>query len=345
MPSEETPRWGVSSVPARSSAESPGYAACIMKILNLEPEGYSDKAKEILAQAGELCERRCTRVELKEVIKDAEVVIVRFGHRLDAEILNHATRLKVIATAATGLDHIDLPEAKRRGIEVISLKGEQAFLESIYATAELTWGLLLSLVRQIPAAAASVRQGEWERDRFGGHELHGRTLGVVGLGRIGRKIAHYGLSFGMTLVGFDPYVTTWPVGVRRVQKLSDLLVVSDVLSIHVPLNEETKAMVGAKELAQLPPGAFLINTSRGDVLDEHALVVALKTQHLQGAACDVLSGEHHPGFLKQSPLALYAAQHDNLIITAHIGGVTKESWEKTEIFIAQKIVERMRGMV
>jgi len=315
------------------------------RILNLEPDNYSTDALAILQSLGSVDRGPLTRRELLARIDDYEIVIVRLAHKIDREILDHARRLKVIVTATTGLDHIDLAYAEAKNIEVLSLRGETDFLRSIPATAEHTWALLLALVRRIPAAFQSVLAGEWQRDRFKGHDLAGKTLGILGLGRIGEMIARYGQAFGMRVLAYDPYRKDWLPGVERAANQSELLRQSQVLCVHVPLNEETENLLGAAELAQLPPGSILVNTARGQVLDESALLDALASRRLAGAALDVLWNERDAGS-NLSALVQYARTHDNLLITPHIGGATYESMAATEIFMAHRLrayLESQRG--
>lgn len=307
-----------------------------LRILNLEPENYAAEALAVLQSLGEVETGPLDRRALLDCIGGFEVLIVRLAHQIDRQVLERADRLKVIVSATTGLDHIDLDCAAAKGIAVLSLRGETEFLRGIPATAEHTWALLLALVRRIPAAHASVLAGEWQRDRFRGADLAGKTLGLLGLGRIGEKVARYGLAFGMRVAAFDPYRAGWPDGVERLVSQADLLGRSQVLSIHVPLNAETEGLIGAAELNLLPPGALLVNTSRGQVLDEAALLAALENGHLGGAALDVL-GEERSVNLVESPLVRYARAHDNLILTPHIGGATRESMAATEIFMAHKL--------
>ena len=315
------------------------------RILNLEPDNYSTDALAILQSLGSVDRGPLTRRELLARIDDYEIVIVRLAHKIDREILDHARRLKVIVTATTGLDHIDLAYAEAKNIEVLSLRGETDFLRSIPATAEHTWALLLALVRRIPAAFQSVLAGEWQRDRFKGHDLAGKTLGILGLGRIGEMIARYGQAFGMRVLAYDPYRKDWLPGVERAANQSELLRQSQILCVHVPLNEETENLLGAAELAQLPPGSILVNTARGQVLDETALLDALASRRLAGAALDVLWNERDAGS-NLSALVQYARTHDNLLITPHIGGATYESMAATEIFMAHRLrayLESQRG--
>lgn len=307
------------------------------RILNLEPQDYSDAARQILRQVGELDEKPLSRAELLACIGEYDVLVVRLAHQIDRAVIETGRRLKAIVSATTGLDHIDLAAARENGIAVLSLRGETEFLDTIPATAEHTWALLLALIRRIPQAFASVLQGEWNRDRFRGHDLAGKNLGIVGLGRIGRKVARYALAFEMQVHAYDPHTDRWLEDVTRQESLEDLLRLSQILTLHVPLEERTRGLIGRRELARLPAGAILINTSRGEVVDEVALVEALESGHLAGAALDVVHHERQPEMRSNNPLLAYARSHDNLLLTPHIGGATWESMGKTEIFVARKL--------
>lgn len=313
------------------------------RILNAEPENYSPQALEILQGVGQVRQAALSRAELLSALAEVDALIVRLAFQVDEEVFAAAPHLRVVVSATTGLDHIDLAAAERHGVRVLSLRGEVDFLRSIPATAELTWGLLLALTRNIPSAFSSVLDGEWQRDRFKGHDLKSKRLGILGLGRIGHMVARYGLAFGMQVYAFDPQPLTWVDGVERVFSMNHLLTQVNVLSIHVPLNPSTTGLIGMEELMLLPPGALLINTSRGDILDESALLQALESGILAGAALDVLSNERS-GTLTVSPLVEYARTHSNLLITPHIGGATFESMAITEIFMAQKLREFLKSL-
>ncbi|MBI3159764.1 MAG: hydroxyacid dehydrogenase [Chloroflexi bacterium] len=308
-----------------------------LRILNLEPEGYSPEARRILQTCGSVTDGPLDRAALLAALPHVDVLLVRFAHRIDREIFDVAPRLKAIVTAATGTDHIDAATAEERGVRVLSLKGETEFLERVPATAEHTWALLLALLRRLLAAAASVQAGRWERDAFRGNDLAGKHLGLVGVGRIGRIVAGYGLAFGMQVGGYDPAPAKRVDGMRYFETLNELLAWSQVLSLHVPLEPATMGLIGAAELAALPSGAWLVNTSRGAVLDEAALLAALESGHLAGAALDVLTDEATRMRGAPHPLVEYARTHNNLIITPHIGGATVESMAMTEVFMAEKL--------
>ncbi|MAT42548.1 MAG: hypothetical protein CL609_09420 [Anaerolineaceae bacterium] len=306
-----------------------------LRILNAEPDSYCKEAEAILRSLGSVDFKSLNREQLLNCIADYDVLIVRLGFQINREVFLKAKKLKTIVTATTGLDHIDLAAAKEFGVTVLSLRGEVDFLRSIPATAELTWGLLLNITRNLPQAYFSVLNGRWDREAFRGFDLAGKKLGILGLGRIGEKIARYGLAFDMQVRMFDIDKTKTAPGVKSMDTMQDLFAWADIISIHVPLNETTQNLVGMNELSQMENG-YLINTARGDVLNEQDLILALEKGHLRGAAVDVIQDErgleNNP-----SPLINYAKSHSNLIITPHIGGASFDSMASTEIFMANKL--------
>lgn len=310
-----------------------------LHILNVEPDDYSAEARDILLDVGTVDEKRLTRDALLQEIGNYDAMIVRLGHRIDEQILAAAPRMSVIVSATTGLDHIDVAAAQRRGVKVLSLRGERDFLNSVSATAEHNWGLLLAVLRRIPAAHQAVLGGQWDRDRFRGRQLRGLRLGIVGLGRLGNMTARYAAAFGMRVVGYDPHATDWPAEVGRCGTLLDLAHQSDALSIHVPLSDATRGLIGAAELAALPRGAVVINTSRGAIVDEAALAAEIEAGRLAGAGLDVLDGESDIRQTPNSPLVRLAQRHPAVVITPHIGGATTDSMRDTEIFMARRLVQ------
>ncbi len=307
------------------------------RILNAEPAGYSEEARRILEGVGEVVEEPVPQAALAERVRGFEVLIVRLGLEVDRGVLEGAADLQAVVTATTGLDHVDLEAAAGRGIAVLSLRGERELLRSIPATAEHTWALLLALLRRIPWAFDEVRCGGWDRDRFRGGELAGRRLGILGLGRVGRQVAGFAAAFGMEVGALDRGPGAWPEGVRRFEALETLLPWSQILSVHVPLTDETRGLLGRARLELLPPGAVLVNTSRGGLLDEAALASLLAEGRLAGAAVDVLADERSAEARAQSPLIEHAGRHSNLLITPHLAGATRESMERTEVFMAHKL--------
>lgn len=311
-------------------------------LLNAEPADYSPAARARLETAARVRERDCDRAALLREVAEAEILIVRLRHRVDEAVLAAAPRLRHVVSATTGLDHIDLDACARRGVRVHSLRGEVEFLRAVTATAELTWGLLLAVLRHLPEACAHVRGGGWDRDLFRGLSLSGRTLGIVGLGRLGEHVARYGQAFGMTVLAHDPHREALPAGVTRLD-LSALLAASDVVSLHVPLNPSTEKLIGPAEFAAMKPGAILLNTARGEVVDESALLDALRSGRLAGAGLDVLAGEggKTDGWLERNPVWQHARQHPNVVITPHIGGAARDAMERTEIFMAEKLLRAL----
>ena len=306
------------------------------RVLNLEPEGYSADARAILAAVADVEERALDRKGLLLAVGDYDALIVRLRHQIDDDVFAAAPKLRAVATATTGLDHVDIEEAARRGIAIVSLKGETEFLRSIPATAELTWGLILSLTRHIPAAVTATRRGEWDRDAHIGVDLAGRTLGLIGLGRIGERVARFGAAFGMTVIACDPARASMPAGVTRAESLVTLAAASDVLSVHIPLDRSTERLVGRQVFEAMRPGSYFINTSRGGVVDEEALVAALSASRLAGASVDVFADERSSAFA-DSPLSAASRKFPNLIVTPHIGGASFDSMRATEVFIARKL--------
>jgi D-3-phosphoglycerate dehydrogenase len=307
----------------------------MIRILNAEPTDYSNRAREILESIGEVREANLTRDDLLTCIADFDVLIVRLGFEVDREIIDAARRLKFIVTATTGVDHIDLEYAASKNISVLSLRGQTEFLKNVRATAELTIGLALALLRNLPTAIASVRRGAWDRDSFRGGELYEKTAGLVGMGRLGTIVAGYFDSFGMEVLGYDPRPDFPLEAAKRIASLHELLARSDLVSLHAEYNEKTRHLIGPNEFTLMKPGAILINTSRGGIVDETGLLSALRSGHLAGAALDVLAGEPH--ISEDNPVIAYSREHSNLLIVPHIGGNTWESFARTEIFMAEQL--------
>lgn len=282
------------------------------------------------------------RETLLENISEFDAYFSSLHVRLDREALGKATRLRVIATASTGLDHIDLGAAAEKGIAVLSLKEEIAFLDQITSTAELAWGLLLATVRRLPWAFGSALEGRWARDGFRGRQLSGKTVGILGYGRLGRMVADYGKAFRMRVLACDIRDVHPAEGIEMVD-LDRLLRESDVLSIHVHLSDATRGMISQNEFAKMKRGAILINTSRGAIVDEGAMLDALRRGLIAGAGVDVIDGEWDPD-LRQHPVIRYASEHQNLVISPHVGGITYEAQRMSFEFIAGKLKRHLEGL-
>ena len=266
------------------------------RVLVAESSGFSLRAVDLLSRVAEVQLEDLDRPALLERVGDVEVLWVRLRHAIDAEVLERARALRIIVTPTTGLNHICLEAATHRGIRVLSLRGEVDFLKEIRATAELTIGLMLTLLRHIPAALAHASAGGWNRDLFRGRELCGKTIGIVGYGRLGRIVARLVQAFGASVCVADPNIAPDAVEPEiRWLPLEQLLQESDLISIHVSLSRETAGMIGREQFAQMREGAWLINTSRGELIDEAALLEAMRDQRLAGAALDVLCREDARG--------------------------------------------------
>jgi D-3-phosphoglycerate dehydrogenase len=244
----------------------------------------------------------------------------------------------MISCATTGSDHIACDEAERRGIEVRTLKEDGALLQGLTPAAELSWTLLMACARRLVPAVAHVRQGGWVREEFPGLMLRGRTLGLIGCGRIGQWMARYASAFEMKVIGHDPYIDPWPSGIERLP-LNDLVERADVVSVHVTLNEQTRGLLSAALFARMRPGAVVINTSRGAVADEAALLRGLESGRISAAGLDVLNGEPD---IESHPLLAYARGHDNLLITPHCGGYSPDAVRVVCRRAAEKIIDRLR---
>lgn len=303
---------------------------CIITEPDWLPEGIEDK----LAQVFDLKIGPFSSQELAVIAPKATGYLVGLDHILERELL--PPNIRFVVSPTTGLNHIDLDHAGEHSISIISLKGETEFLEQITATAELSWGLVLSLLRRIPHAHNSVLAGSWDRDHFKSHELQGATLGIIGLGRLGRKMAHYGKAFEMRVLATD--IRDVHVEGVEICDLDTLLSQADIVSLHTDSSPENRHMINADRLSLMKDNALFINTARGDLVDEAALLEALKSGKLAGAALDVLQQEYENG---ESGAALisWAKAHENLIITPHIGGVTYESQYKTTHFVVDKLLE------
>lgn len=275
-----------------------------------------------------------TEEALKSALNTCDIFWFRLNHKLTKDILNDV-RCKYILCAVTGLDHIDLEACKQQGINVISLKNEFEFLKEVRATAEHTWGLLLNLIRHTNAASKHVEVGGWDRTLFQGTELYKKKLGILGLGRLGDIVASYGHAFGMEVYYFDSDNTKTSDVYIKCDTPENLLNTVDILSIHLPYNGANHGIINAYYCNAMKPGMLIINTSRGGLVDENALIDAMKLGVVKGYAADVLYGEPN---ITNNPIYQYAKTNKNILITPHIGGNTIESIQKTEAFIADKLI-------
>ena len=276
---------------------------------------------EVMALAGK------PKEELDRALAGAHALIVRSETRVTADLLARAPHLRVVARAGTGVDTIDVPAATRRGIAVMNAPGANTV-----SAGEHALGLLLALVRRIPDAAAAMRSGGWDRKKFEGTELRGKTMGVVGLGRIGAHVAQLARAFGMSVVAHDPYLLPERAAEMGVPLLSleDLLRAADVVTLHVALTDQTHHLINAERLRLMKPTAVLINTARGELVDESALAEAVREKRIGGAAIDVFSVEPLPA---DSPLRAL----DRVLLTPHLAASTAEAQERVAVEICSAV--------
>ena len=305
-----------------------------MKILISDP--LSDEGIKILKEVKEFQVDIKTELkpdELKAIIKDYQALIVRSATKVTPEIINAAVNLKVIGRAGVGLDNVDLESATNRGIIVMNTPAGNTI-----STAEHTMSMILALSRNIPNADLSLKSGEWKRSKFMGVELYGKTLGVLGLGRIGTEVSKRSASFGMKIIAYDPFLSKEvanQLGIEVVE-LSELFRRSDYITVHAPLTEETRHIISDKEIALMKPGIRLVNCARGGIIDEAALLKALDSSKVAGAALDVFEKEP-PDF--SSPLL----KHKKVVLTPHLGASTEEAQVNVAIEVCESVRDALLG--
>lgn len=320
-----------------------GIRSRSLKILVTEPESCHPDLMAILRSIGSVRAEKMDRRKLLEEVRKYDILVVGVETLVDREVIRRARRLKIIASNTTGTDHIDTKFAERRSIRVLTLSDNPKILRKVSATAEHTFALLLSLLRKIPWAFDTVRKGKWKRSEFFGRQIRGKTIGIIGFGRLGRMMARYSRAFGMRVLAYDPYAKHDVKGVSFVS-LEELLRNSDIISVHVKLTEETENLIGFDEFKMMTRKPVIINTSRGRVINQRALLYALKKGLISGAALDVIREELTEDPLRKNPLVEYARKHKNLLITPHLGGATEESLRITGVYIGRKIKEVVREM-
>lgn len=305
------------------------------RVLNTYEIGHIPECLDPLRGIADVDTLPATGEALAKALPGYDAYLAGLAVRLTRELIKASPRLRVVATSTTGTDHLDLACLQERGIPLISLKNDTEFLDRITATAEMAWALLLAVARKLPWSFEAAKQGNWARDRYRGRQLSGMTLGILGYGRLGRIVAEYGAAFRMRVLACDIREVKTAEGVERVG-FDRLLRESDVLSVHVHLTPENTGLMNREAFAKMKKGAFLINTSRGAILDERAFLEALESGRLGGAGLDVIHGEWDPK-LDEHPLIRYARTHENLVISPHTGGVTIEAQRMTLMHTAVKL--------
>jgi len=294
----------------------------------LVTDGLSEASLRLLRDQAEVVES-----EALEALGEYDALIVRGRTKITAEALAGAgPDLKVIGRAGVGVDNIDLQAAKSEGVIVVN--APQALTAAV---AELTLGLMLSLARHIPAADASMRRAEWRKSELKGSELSNKTLGIIGVGRIGAAVAERASAFGMKVLGYDALIPDEELRSRGTEpsNFDTLLGASDYVCLHLPLNDETRGMIDREVMSKMKSGARLVSAARGGIVDEQALLEALESGQLAGAALDV--------FAEEPPGKMSLLLHPNLVSTPHIGAQTREAQEKAGQDIAGEVLAALRG--
>ncbi|WP_100401106.1 hydroxyacid dehydrogenase [Bacillus sp. FJAT-44742] len=276
------------------------------------------------------------REELLEKVADCDALIVRNQTRVDQDLLAHATNLKVVGRLGVGLDNIDLNQTQERNIKVVAAKNANAT-----SVAEYVLSAILDFNRPLAKANEDVKKGNWNRQLHTGKEVKGKTLGLIGLGEISHRVANRAQTFGIEVMGYDPFVTNYDhvideSGVKKAESLSDVLTYSDFISLHVPLTSHTKYMISYEAFNKMKPQSIIINSSRGGIIDEEALYEAIRDNKIAGAYLDVLEKEP---IEKESPLLILP----NIVITPHIAGLTEESQVRTSILVANEVMNILKG--
>ena len=306
----------------------------MFKILCPEKKNFSEKFINKIKIHYNATVLDLNREEILSKVWDIEILAIRFTTIVDANLLKIMPNLKFIICPTTGLDHISLDLMEKNNILLLSLKGEKNFINKINATPEHTFALILCLIRNIIPSYNEVLKGNWSQSEFRGTELFKKTIGIVGMGRVGKKIANFSTAFGMRVLYFDPYVNIKPY--EKVYLLEDLAKKSDVVSIHIPLNNENVNIINKDFFSKMKKNSIFINTSRADVIDNLELVNHLKNNKIYAAALDVVEKDNLENFVSQNLLS-YAKKNKNLIITPHIAGNTEESVELTDMFVLSKL--------
>jgi D-3-phosphoglycerate dehydrogenase / 2-oxoglutarate reductase len=270
--------------------------------------------------------------DLADIIDRYDAIVVRSATKLTADLIDRAAKLKVIGRAGVGVDNVDVEAATRRGIVVAN-----APESTVVSAAEHTIGLLVALARNIPQAHAALKQGRWERKTYGGIELAGKALGVLGFGRIGQQVARRAAGLGMHVVAYDPYVAAErfrELGVERLETPAEIYAAAEFLTLHLPLTAETRRSLGADAFGQMRDGVRLVNAARGELVDEDALLEALRSGKVAGAALDVFSAEPYTGPLLEL---------DNVVVTPHLAASTDEAQDRAGVIVAEQVAAALDG--
>src|SRR5437870_1006866 len=301
-----------------------------MNVLICDP--LSPKGIALLQQRSEfkvgVLDKRLSEAELLPLVRDAVALVVRSETKVTRKVIDAALRLRVVGRAGVGVDNVDVDAATQRGVVVMNTPGGNTI-----STAELSFAMLLSLARKVPQAYASMVAGKWDRKQFQGAELCGKTLGVLGLGRIGSEVAKRALAFGMRVVGYDPFLTearARALGIELAADLDDLYRDADFITVHMPVTDQTRGMLNASAFARMKPKVCLVNCARGEIIVEDDLLAALNSGKVGAAGLDVYATEPLP---PEHPFR----KHPAITLTPHLGASTHEAQEKCGVEVAEVI--------
>ncbi len=305
-----------------------------MKKKIIVTDGISENAKKMLEEKFIVdLKKGLPPEELKKVIKDYNAIVIRSATKMTADIIEAADKLEVIGRAGVGVDNVDVKAATKKGIIVVNAPGSNSV-----SVAEHTIGLMMALARKIPEADFSTKAGRWEKSKFKGAEIEGKTLGIIGFGKIGFLVAKKAVGLGMKVIAFDPFTSDERfaiLGIERANKLEDLYKVSEFISIHLPKNKETMGMFDKKELFKMKKGTIIINAARGGIIVEKDLAEAIKEGHIGGAALDVFENEP----CQSSPVF----ELDRVVCTPHLGASTDEAQDRAGTMIAEQVGAVLSG--
>ena len=320
-----------------------------IRILVTEAEAYSQSTRECFPKSWDVTFAEIyDQDQLIKVCSKSlyNIIFAKLGLVFDNRIFELQPALKILVTPTTGLNHIVLPDAELHGIKILSLRGEAEFLSNVTSTAEHAWALLLATNRSLISAVSRVSKGLWKRQELEVHELSGSSLGIIGMGRLGRMVARYGLAFQMEVFGCDPHVSSemFPAGCRKVD-LQELLASSAYVVMLASYKPGDQPILGEAEFGKLQSGAVLINVARGELIDEQALLHALDNSTIRGFGTDVLVGDSSWGSsdLFHSEIVERSKLDNRIIVTPHMGGYATEAIEKTRKFMVGKLALHLKN--
>jgi len=305
-------------------------------IYNLEPQNYSELAIDNWTKAGyKYCAGSYESFKNYKYLDQVHILIIRLKYKVNSNLISYFNNLKIIISATTGLNHIDLEILKTKKIQLISLKGHEDLKKQIPSTAELAFALILNLIRNIPQSIENVKKGGWDREKFKGFQLYKKKIGIIGLGRIGSMLANYAKAFGMEIYYYDPYVLNNMF--KKVDNINELVSEVDIITIHINYSEKNKNFINKSIISHFKKGVLVINTSRGEIWDEKEIVKALKNKIINGLAVDVLSDE--TGNKINNPI-WNERLNPKILLTPHIGGASYDAMWQCELYVQNLVIKK-----